>query len=737
MLILEIEQKNRKLITEQWNDPRWMLIEQKHIVPFVTSLEKYITEAELTPDQIKSLFTSVEKQATDSGSNRTLAGKGVDATKWINNKINELGASLAKSGPVTNLDQKVEDLKRKIGAKDTKTVQIIKSISDWAKDNPKKASVAVGILTAAAAMAGGPLGGAVAGFLARATKDLLQGSKLSSAVGKSVKTAVVGFLAGNVFKFLSDEMKDFFTSSTEADLKAASDALVNAKVQNLTQAVEAKYGEAADLWNEAFPDGNYKVNVNVSGTGGSYFSGDVILTKAQALEYNQLLKTANEFRGTDIFSEQGRQAMAKTYAFLEQVKATTDQSALAMINAQGIEALNAIRAAGEAALEDPELKSQIAKLSGDAAKDIAIMKDITDLAAAAGQGAVQARPDKGKSVTESIHLSEIQVALLTEGIMDNIKGAASKVANKAKSAAAGVMRKGVGAAQQVGKNITTKVTADKLLSAWKKAGSPTDSDKVYQVLRTAGISDEVMEPVFKSMSIPFIKGAPRNVQPAPTDTGPSAMAMRTPKSNQTPGAQQQPQAAAPAQAQQQPQAAAPTTAPGAQQQPQAAASAPAQAQAPAQQQPQATASAQAQTQAKAPAQAQSPTQTETMDQYIVRWFDAYMQGVNWKEYEPKVTEFAKEIANSYEKDKGKSGIQQLANIAWEVTSKGSEIPSGARNVPNMYSTPAAGGGKLSDKELAKRIKDDTEKLNKTDPNLYKQIKNSLPESSKLRRKYHD
>jgi hypothetical protein len=131
---------------------------------------------------------------------------------------------------------------------------------------------------------------------------------------------------------------------------------------------------------------------------------------------------------------------------------------------------------------------------------------------------------------ESVMLSAAQVALLTEGIMDNIKGAASKVANKAKSAAAGVMRKGVGAAQQVGKNITTKVTADKLISAWKKAGSPTDSDKVYQVLRSAGISDEVMEPVFKSMSIPFIKGAPRAVTPEPQNTK-SAMEPITPKSS--------------------------------------------------------------------------------------------------------------------------------------------------------------------------------------------------------------
>ncbi len=488
----------RTLITEGWNDPRLTLLETKYIIPFVRDVERYIVEAQLTPDQINQLFTNVEQGATAAGSNRTLVGKGKDAASFINKKIDELGAQLKKAGPVQNADAKFAELKAKIGATDSKVVKGIQAVSDWAKANPGKASVAVGILTAAAAMAGGPLGGAVAGFLARATKDLLQGSELSTAVGKSVKTAVVGFLAGNVFKFLSDEMKDFFTSSTEADLKAASDALVNAKVQNLTQAVEAKYGEAADLWNEAFPDGNYKVNVNVSGTGGSYFSGDVILTKAQALEYNQLIKAANESR--DIFSEQGRQAMAKTYAFLEQVKATTDQSALATINAQGIEALNAIRAAGEAALEDPELKSQIAKLSGDAAKDIAIMKDIADLAAAAGQGAVQARPDKGKSATESIIFKPIQIETIIEWCDETpavvlIEGPLDAIGGALKKGAAAIGAK----AKTVGKNITTKVTADKLASAWKKAGSPTDSDAIANILRQQGVSDTVLAPVYKTM----------------------------------------------------------------------------------------------------------------------------------------------------------------------------------------------------------------------------------------------
>ena len=53
-------------------------------------------------------------------------------------------------------------------------------------------------------MAGGPLGGAVAGFLARATKDILQGKELSTAVGKSIKTGAVGALAGGAIQAVGD-----------------------------------------------------------------------------------------------------------------------------------------------------------------------------------------------------------------------------------------------------------------------------------------------------------------------------------------------------------------------------------------------------------------------------------------------------------------------------------------------------------------------------------------------------
>ena len=91
---------------------------------------------------------------------------------------------------------------------------------------------------------------------------------------------------------------------------------------------------------------------------------------------------------------------------------------------------------------------------------------------------------------ESFNLSESTIATLftlvqiknrqfNEGMWDNIK-------NKAAT---------------VGKNLTTKVTADKLNSAWTKAGSPTDSDAVAQILQSAGVDPAVVSKSYTDMGI--------------------------------------------------------------------------------------------------------------------------------------------------------------------------------------------------------------------------------------------
>ena len=66
--------------------------------------------------------------------------------------------------------------------------------------------------------------------------------------------------------------------------------------------------------------------------------------------------------------------------------------------------------------------------------------------------------------------------------------------------------------------MTTKVTADKLNSAWKKAGSPTDSDAVANILRQQGVDDKVLAPVYKQLGAK-LPSAPGAAQPQDTGIG--------------------------------------------------------------------------------------------------------------------------------------------------------------------------------------------------------------------------
>ena len=434
--------QKRTLITEGWNDSRLTLLETKYIIPFVSDVERYIVEAQLTPDQISQLFTNVEQGSTAAGGNRTMLGKGKDAASFINKKIDELGAQLKKAGPVQNADAKFKELKAKIGAKDSKVVKAIQSVSDWAIANPGKASIAVGVLTAAASMAGGPLGGAIGGFLARATKDLLQGADLSTAVGKAAKTGVIGALVGFGLEKIGDVLGDALAWGNDTfnpsymtakwdymDADLGSGDWMTAKLVGMPEDIEP----IRDMWAQA----------------------------SSALEVNNY---------------------AKFDAVWSKIEAAVDQLNTPEYLAS-LDGTDKARAAWQAGMK--------------------AFNTMMDGVAAGAQGAAQASDDK----KESIHFKPIQIetiiewcdetpaVILTEGPMDAIKKGASAVGGALKKGAAAVGAK----AATVGKNMTTKVTADKLNSAWKKAGSPTDSDAIAAVLRKAGVSDEVLAPVYKQL----------------------------------------------------------------------------------------------------------------------------------------------------------------------------------------------------------------------------------------------
>ena len=438
---------------------------------YFTQWEKEIhpilCEVALTPDQIQQLFTTIEK-----GSDRTLLGKVKDAPGKISDAwFNKFGGMLQSSTPVKAFDQKFEEIKSSIAAKNPKLAASLAKYGEFAKNNPKLHKFLLGIAGSVAAALGVAVAGgigasvlaigtgtAIAVGIVNIADRLLQGQKASTAIGRG---ATAGIVAG------------------------------------ISAAAMAGIGKwAAGLREKAIPIGD---------------------TGLEQISY----KATRKLSSFGMSSEE----------MVQGFNVTVDKDAASAIRS----AVNAMQNGDSSAfsqlqdvarlIHSADYKAQMKDIAG-AAKDLAFnndsllqwIKGLTQAAstvggAAAGQAA-GAAGEKPAAPKESFSangkkLSEGQVYMifnrvsaqqqLTEGPMDFIKGAAAKGMDKLKT---------------VGKNLTTKFTADKLNSAWKKAGSPMDSEEVAAMLKQAGVGDDVVSKVYTDLKLPAPGAAPAEENPA-------------------------------------------------------------------------------------------------------------------------------------------------------------------------------------------------------------------------------
>jgi hypothetical protein len=442
-LLVEQHMHNSKKILRESCDG--LTQEQRQIVEGYYNELRPLIEASLTADQIKNIFGAVEKSATDAGGNRTMIGQGKDVLAKANEIIDKAGRWLQDTTPVKAFDQKFEDLKRKINTKfpDSKVLDMISNMGIYAKNNPGKTAAIVGVLTAIASLAGGPVGGAIAGQVLRGAVELLKGEKFSTAIGKGIKTAAFGYLTGKAFDLLGDWVGKFREQSIPF---GAEDAGLEKASWNATYSMKAPGFE----WTRT----TQGFNVLVKPEEASAIRAAMNLVKGGgdgAVEgFDQLRSLADIVRNKEYIADlqsavDGAWKVAKD-----------NDSLLQFINTakQGLQA--------------------------------------------SAQGAVAAAGVAGKDKKESVYsvqkpLSEGQVYLvfnritqLNEGPMDAIKGFAGKAMDKVRT---------------VGTNLTTKITADKLNSAWQKAGSPTDSEELKKFLTGQGIDTAMIDTVYKSLKI--------------------------------------------------------------------------------------------------------------------------------------------------------------------------------------------------------------------------------------------
>jgi len=415
--------------------------DQRRIVEGIYNEFVPLIEATLTADQIKQVFGELEKQSVAGGANRTIAGAGVDVAKKANEVINNVGKWLQNTAPVKMMDEKFEKLKNDINKKfpDSKLLDGISNLGIWMKENPGKSAAVIGVLTALASLAGGPVGGAIAGQVLRGAAELIKGEKLSTAIGKGIKTAALGYLSGKAFEVLGK-----FVGGMRADslpIPGAGDSGLAKVTYGATRTLTAPGISSSEM---------------VQGFNVTVFPADQeAITQAmqairdgQAGGFDTLRTIAREIQSADYKS-----AMKDILAGARQVQLEND----GLMNW-----IDGMAKAGQAMSQ-----GAVAASTGTEKKESYY---------------VQTRP-----------LSEGQVYMiidrvLTEaGFMDKLK------------AGAGAVAKG---AAWIGKQATEKVTSAKLLAAWKMEGSPTDSEEFKQfLLNYGGIEAPVVDKVFTDLKI--------------------------------------------------------------------------------------------------------------------------------------------------------------------------------------------------------------------------------------------
>jgi len=377
-----------------------------------------LCEVALQPDQIQQLFKSIE-----TGAGRSMLGKAGDAVGAAKDKIsdvwfNKFGGMLQSSAPIQAFDQKFEEIKASIAAKNPQLAAKLAKYGEFAKANPNLHKFLLAIAGSAAAALGVAVAGGIgAGALAVGTGTaiavgvlniadrLLQGQKASTAIGRGATAgAVAGITAGAMAKL----------GGWLAGLREKSIPIGDTGIEKVTyQATKTtkSFGMEMSEMTQGF---------NIA---------------ANPAEASAVRTAMNAIKNGDVSAFRDLQDVARIINSKE-YKA-------------GIEAT--LGAAKQVAFNNDSLLQWI--------------KGLTQVATTAG-GAVagQAAGATGeKPVAESLNSAQLNELF---GITGN------------------------------------KVDANTLEKAWKKAGSPMDSEEVAKILQSAGVDPAVISKTYTDMSLP-------------------------------------------------------------------------------------------------------------------------------------------------------------------------------------------------------------------------------------------
>jgi len=439
-----------------------------------------IREAALTSDQIQSLFAEIEKGQTAGGNNRTMLGKGKDAAEAVNKAWEDLKTKVQDSGPIKNVDatydSAVAKIEKGLGGPDNAVSKLIMGYRKFAKEHPIAQGLIYAALIAAAGISGAGLGGAAVLGLLKMTDKLLQGEKFSSAAYSGAKTGAMAYGASKLGDLFKDggQAADAATSGVEQGLspeqiKALKD--IGASGQKMIVQDGALWYEGPNgLTMLRPPDGS---------------SAEAMLKVAQGAgsQAGQAVSSAADAGGTAL-------------KIMKNAEQSARDRIMGAIDAGNIDPGDTMKMRELAEKVVDQVGGSLSPTSHKIAVERAVMLTLKGIADANGGSItsvggklVQSKEYTGKRLSEGqvyMVINRVCAQQLDEGVWDSVKGAAGKAMDWAKTK---------------GTNLTTKITADKLNSAWQKAGAPTDSEELKQFLTAQGVEAGVIDSVYNTLKI--------------------------------------------------------------------------------------------------------------------------------------------------------------------------------------------------------------------------------------------
>ena len=520
-----------------------------------------LKEAQLTADQIDSIFTAVERGLTDAGSNRTMIGQGKDAMSAVNKAWEDLKTKVQDSGPIKNVDaaydSAVAKIEKGLGGPDNAISKVIMGYRKFAKEHPIAQGIIYSALIAAAGISGAGLGGAAVLGLLKMTDKLLQGEKFSSAAYSGAKTGAMAYGASKLGDYLKGKPEGGDGAIPKGDMQ---------------QGLAADQAFQDRILNKFPPDKGYTFDSSgdslqvFDSTGRKVFTGDIPLKTMDMKTFADL--TNNGQMATPGISSGSISSDALAGVKDTAANAGADAAASAagkIVKGAGTEMFKTL-ASDPAA--NPTLQSLADKIASGVFTDAdydSLRSQLDNAVRMADNADVPGTLKIGSQVFSGAEKAEIAKAHYN--LVDAMMNKASQIATKQNSSikrtgkalsegqvymifnrvtrvnesmlAEGRIVEGpidwlkdkagkaMGAAQTFGKNLTTKVTADKLKKAWQKAGSPTDSDEVYKILQAQGVADDVIGNVYTDLKLPAAS-ASTDTATDPSATGAEAAADAAP-----------------------------------------------------------------------------------------------------------------------------------------------------------------------------------------------------------------